>query len=117
MTSNIFKNNKGASLLWVTIFAGVMSVIVANMLTLIMAETKYTTNSDLSFKAYVAAKSGVEATLYELRKDISEKGIYHFFQPPVTEAYNTTYSLSSDSDGFDETLFEAKASFDWTNPV
>jgi len=112
---NIDVKQKGASLLWVMVFAGVISLIVTNMLTLIIAETKYAAYSDLSFKAYVAAQSGVEATMFKLREEISTRGIFALRNREYPfPSLNHTIS-SADRSGLDNVRFDTEVSFNWDN--
>ena len=89
---------KGVSLLLMTLILSVVIVISTGLSSIIITELKISTDVDKSARAYYAAESGMEEALYKLRKEQ---------QPPETlngtgtlgNGASFVYTVSVDAEG------------------
>jgi hypothetical protein len=104
---------KGAALLWVVIFVGISSFLVTNLFLLVLGETRIGVNSDLSYKAYVAAQSGIEATMARLKDDINKNGVLYFNEDASKQLPYQSISHQLSTDGVDVASFNASVTFQY----
>lgn len=65
--NKIQQKNKGVALIWALVFSSIVLVMAASMSILIVKELRITANIDESTRAYLAAESGMEEGLYNLK--------------------------------------------------
>ncbi|KKR18474.1 MAG: hypothetical protein UU65_C0002G0091 [candidate division CPR2 bacterium GW2011_GWC1_41_48] len=107
------QKNKGAALLWAIIFIGALSIVIANLAVMTYNESRLTSNSDLSYKAYAAAQSGIDYGLFKIREEIAESGIQNFdssVAPLVYTFWNGTPIIDEDEQ-------ETKVEVTWTKEL
>lgn len=69
MCKILVHNQKGISLLLMTLILSVVMAISVGLSSIIITELKISTDVDKSSRAYYAAESGIEEALYLLRKE------------------------------------------------
>ena len=87
------RKQKGIAVLLVIMITGVLLIVSLTISDLVHRQSRLSTYSSESVRAYYAAESGAEEGLFKLRKDIWQPDIEDVPSDPVYFNDNTYYSL------------------------